>query len=50
MNLQYIESHGYRVTSHADGSCTIYVLISTNGDEQGFHVKTLEQARSAMGY
>ena len=49
--VKYIKAHGYRVVTHDDKTCTIYVLMGDNsGNEIPFHVKTLDQARSAMGY
>ena len=49
--IKVIKSHGYRVVTHDDHTCTIYVLVGDNtGNEIPFHVQSLEQARSAMGY
>ena len=49
--VKYIKSHGYRVMTHDDQTCTIYVLVGDNsGNEISFHVQDEEQARSALGY
>lgn len=47
--IKYIKDQGYRVITHDDGSATIYVLVS-DGSEYPYHVNSLDQARSAMGY
>jgi len=51
MTIQYIKSHGYRVTSHSDGTCTVFIILGDNsGDKVSYHVSSLKQARIAMGY
>ncbi len=49
MLLQFIESHGYRVNQHTDGSCTVFIMVS-DGSEVSYHLNSLDQARKALGY
>ena len=49
MAIKYLNTQAYRVVIHDDQTVTIYVMIN-DGSEFPFHVQSLEQARSAMGY
>ena len=51
--IKYIRSHGHRVVKHDNGSVTIYIDTTLNGEliqPSAFHVRNIEQARSVMGY
>ncbi len=49
--IQYIRSHGHRVQRNNDGSCVVYILTAEHPiNGVAFPVKSMKQARSALGY